>query len=101
MKKMKHHEAMGSMDSHLKHEAMQHHEAMKHHEAIHHYAQGKYMHETDKPSQPSEGHMTQSMGCSDFKKEAMDIAYGQSGQAGAKSDGSKIVSEFKEYHWAD
>lgn len=101
MRKMKHHEAMDSVGTHLKHEAMQHHEAMKHHEAIHHYAQGKYQNEVDKPSLPAEGKVENSMGCSDFKKEAMDISYGQAGQAGCKADGSKIISEFKDYHWAE
>lgn len=75
---------------------------MKHHEMMHHYAQkGGYEHETDKPSLPSEGHLEKAMGCSDFKTDAMDIAYGQAGHAGCKADGTKIVSQMKEYHWAE
>ncbi len=92
---MEHHETMRH------HEKMRHHEAMKHHEAIHHYAQEKYQHEVDKPSLPPEGHDFNSMGCSDYKSDAMDIAYGQAGEKGCKEDGSKIVGQFKDYHWVD
>jgi hypothetical protein len=81
---------------------MKHHEAMKHHETMKHYAQkGGYEHETDKPSVPKEGHLAQSMGCSDFKGDAMEISYGQAGKSGAKSDGTKIVSQYKNYGWAE
>jgi len=47
------------------------------------------------------GHGGNDYGCSDYKGDAMDIAYGQAGEQGCKSDGSKIVGQFKDYHWAD
>jgi hypothetical protein len=94
--KMKHHEPMKDASG------MVHHEKMRHHEAMQHKAQkGGYEHEVDKPSLPKEGHLEQSMGCSDYKKDAMDIAYGQATQSGCKSDGSKIISQFKNYGWTD
>jgi hypothetical protein len=67
----------------------------------HHAQHGGYSHETDKPAPAPEGHLDHSMGCSDFKKDAMDISYGQAGQSGCKADGSKIVGQFKDYHWAE
>lgn len=95
MHKMKHQEP-------LHHEKMKHHEAMKHHDAIKHYAEGgMYKNEVEEPKVAPVGHLEQSMGCSDFKGEAMDIAYGQAGQAGCKSDGSKIISQFKNYGWSE
>jgi len=102
MAKMKHYEPMteeyGGM---IHHEKMRHHEAQQHHSAIKHHAEGGYKHETDKPSQPAMGHGGNDYGCSDYKGDAMDIAYGQAGEQGCKSDGSKIVGQFKDYHWAD
>jgi len=80
---------------------MKHHEPMKHHEAMKHYAEGGYEHGVDKPALAPKGKEEQSMGCSDYKKEAMDIAYGQAGQAGCKADGTKIIGQYKNYHWEE
>jgi hypothetical protein len=76
------------------HETMKHHEPMKHHEA-------SYEHEVDKPHEPKSGHKADSMGCSDYKKQAMDIAYGQASQSGCKADGTKIIGQFKNYGWTE
>lgn len=60
-----------------------------------------YENEVEKPSVPSSGSMPSGMGCADFKGEAMDQAYGQSGDAGCKSDDRKISSQMKSYGWTD
>lgn len=60
-----------------------------------------YKNETDKPSVPAEGHKSDVMGCSDYKAEAQEIAFGQAGKSGCKSDGSKIKSQFKHYGWSE
>ncbi len=63
--------------------------------------QGKahYEHEVEKPKVPKGGHQESGMGVHDFKKEAMDIAYGQAGEAGCKSDAKKMSSQMKHYDW--
>lgn len=58
-----------------------------------------YKNEVDEPHVPAHGHQESGMGCHEFKKEAMDIAYGQAGMAGCKSDSKKIVGQMKHYHW--
>lgn len=60
---------------------------------------GLYRHEVDKPEQAPQGSMIPGLGMKDFKKEAMDIAYGQAAESGCKSDESKISSQMKNYHW--
>lgn len=60
-----------------------------------------YKNETDEPSMPKKGKLDKSLGCHEFKKEAMDIAYGQAGESGCKSDSGKIMGQMKEYHWAE
>lgn len=60
-----------------------------------------YKNEEDKPSIPKEGTLSREMGCDDYKKEAMDISYGQAGKSGCSSDSGKIKSQMKQYHWAD
>ncbi len=61
--------------------------------------QGMYKNEMDEPKVPSHGHQESGMGLMDMKKQAMDIAYGQSGEAGCKSDSKKIDSQMKHYDW--
>jgi hypothetical protein len=58
-----------------------------------------YKNEVDEPAMPAKGHKLSGMGCHDFKGEAMDIAYGQAGAAGCKSDYRKIESQMKHYGW--
>jgi hypothetical protein len=60
-----------------------------------------YKNETEKPPAPAQGHQSGVMGCSDYKSEAQDIAYGQAGKSGCKTDGSKIVSQMKHYGWSE
>ena len=92
---MSHHEAR-------EHEMKHHASAKEHRVAMEHYAShGTYEHETEKPAMAKEGHMIHGMGCSDYKADADPISYGQSGREGAKSDGDKIISQFKNYHWVD
>lgn len=55
--------------------------------------------ETESPKVPSHGRLEKGMGCHEFKGEAMDIAYGQAGQKGCKSDAGKISSQMKHYDW--
>jgi hypothetical protein len=62
-------------------------------------ATGRYENEVEKPKVASHGHQESGMGCADFKKEAMDIAYGQAGSGGCKSDSGKITSQMKHYDW--
>lgn len=96
-----HHLAM----EHAQHGMRMHHEAEMHHMA-HERSMGEhqghmmYRNEVEKPRQNPQGHLENSMGASDFKGQAMDIAYGQAGMRGCESDGSKIVSQFKDYHWS-
>lgn len=59
----------------------------------------RYEHETDHPKQAKGGHMQKGMGCDDFKSNAMNIAYGQAGKSGCKSDQAKISSQMKHYGW--
>jgi hypothetical protein len=59
----------------------------------------RYEKEVEKPKVPKGGHQESGMGCHDFKKEAMDISYGQAGMAGCKSDSRKIESQMKHYDW--
>lgn len=58
-----------------------------------------YEHETDAPKMPKGGRQESGMGCHDFKGEAMDIAYGQSGKNGCKADYKKIEGQMKHYDW--
>ena len=58
-----------------------------------------YKNEVEKPSEPSVGHMEKGMGCKDFKGQADSIAYGQAGEAGCRSDESKIRGQEKHYDW--
>jgi hypothetical protein len=58
-------------------------------------------HEEDVPSVPSQGKKLKGEGMGDFKSEAMDIAYGQSGKAGYSSDQGKIKSQMKHYSAAE
>lgn len=58
-----------------------------------------YRHEEEKPSLPVHGHQMSGMGVKDFKGEADQIAYGQAGMAGCKSDSTKIEAQFKHYAW--
>jgi hypothetical protein len=58
-----------------------------------------YKNEVDEPHVPKHGHQEAGMGVHDFKKEAMDIAYGQAGSAGCKSDEKKFSSQMKHYDW--
>lgn len=60
-----------------------------------------YRNEVDRPEQPAQGHMEKGMGMKEFKGQADDLAYGQAGEAGCKSDQSKIASQMKNYHWTD
>lgn len=60
-----------------------------------------YEHEVEKPKVPSKGHEDRTMGCDDFKSDAMEIAFGQAGKAGVKSDKSKISAQYKDYHWSE
>jgi hypothetical protein len=59
----------------------------------------RYENEVEKPKVAKGGHQESGMGCHDFKKEAMDIAYGQAGMGGCKSDYRKIESQMKHYDW--
>jgi hypothetical protein len=59
----------------------------------------RYENEVEKPKVAKGGHQMSGMGCCDFKKEAMDIAYGQAGMGGVKSDERKIMSQMKHYDW--
>lgn len=58
-----------------------------------------YKNETERPKVPKGGHQESGMGLDSYKGEAMDIAYGQAGQAGCKSDMKKINSQMKHYDW--
>lgn len=59
----------------------------------------RYEHEMDEPKVPKHGHQESGMGCADFKGQAMDIAYGQAGSGGCKSDTKKMDSQMKHYDW--
>lgn len=58
-----------------------------------------YKHEMDEPMVAPHGHQEAGMGCHEFKKEAMNIAYGQAGESGCKEDMGKIEGQMKHYHW--
>ncbi len=58
-----------------------------------------FRNEVDEPKVPKHGHQDSGMGLGDMKKEAMDIAYGQAGMGGCKSDSKKISSQMKSYDW--
>lgn len=73
---------------------------MKHHDGHHSKADGPpYEHEMDRPKRPKHGHQDPGMGVEDMKREAMDIAYGQAGAGGCKSDSKKFHSQMKHYDW--
>lgn len=55
--------------------------------------------EVEMPAIPKEGHQESGMGCHDFKEEAQDIAYGQAGEQGCKSDAKKVSAQMKNYGW--
>lgn len=63
------------------------------------HGKASYKNEVDEPHVPSHGHQESGMGCHEFKGEAMDIAYGQAGMGGCKSDNKKINSQMKHYDW--
>lgn len=58
-----------------------------------------YKHEVEKPGVPGKGHQEEGMGCHSFKGQAQEIAYGQAGEQGCKSDAKKMSAQFKNYHW--
>lgn len=58
-----------------------------------------YRNEVDEPRVPMHGHQESGMGVHDMKREAQDIAYGQAGEQGCKSDSKKMSAQFKNYHW--
>lgn len=58
-----------------------------------------YRNEVEEPQVPKDGMMLKGSGCHDMKGEAMDIAYGQAGMEGCRSDEKKIHAQFKDYHW--
>lgn len=58
-----------------------------------------YEHGADKPKVSKGGHQESGLGCHDFKGEAMDIAYGQAGEKGCKSDSTKFNAQMKHYDW--
>ena len=58
-----------------------------------------YENEMERPKVPKGGHQEKGMGCHEFKGEAMDIAYGQAGEGGCKSDSKKIMGQMKHYDW--
>lgn len=60
---------------------------------------GLYRNEVEKPEQAPQGSPMSGLGCSDFKRQAMGIAYGQAAESGCKSDDSKIMGQMKNYHW--
>lgn len=62
-------------------------------------ATGRYENEVEKPKVASHGHQESGMGCHEFKGQAMDIAYGQAGMGGCKSDNGKIMGQMKHYDW--
>lgn len=55
--------------------------------------------ETESPAVPKHGHQMHGLGLGDFKGEGADIAYGQAGKSGCKSDAKKIQSQMKHYGW--
>lgn len=60
---------------------------------------GLYRNEVEEPMVPKQGNKLPGMGCQEMKGEAMDIAYGQAGMEGCRSDEKKIKEQFKNYHW--
>lgn len=60
-------------------------------------SKGMYRNEVEKPEQAPVGHMERGMGCEEFKGQAMDIAYGQSGKKGCASDYKKIMGQMMHY----
>jgi len=58
-----------------------------------------YRNEVDEPHVPMHGHQDAGMGVHDMKGQAQDIAYGQAGEKGCKSDSKKMSAQFKNYHW--
>lgn len=82
---------------HMKEHAKSHKHHMSHSE--HSAGHGLYKNEVDKPAVPGV-HANEPMEpCMDFKGEAMDTAYGQSGKHGLMSDEKKIHAQFKSYGW--
>lgn len=77
---------------------MHEHEGMMHHKG-HSSGHAMYRNEVEKPEVPPHGHQEMGMGVHDFKGEAQDIAYGQAGEMGCRSDEKKMASQFKNYHW--
>ena len=79
-----------------------HTDVMPEHHPAHHLAKERAAHSehtTDMPKIPAGGHQEGGMGCHEFKGEAMDIAYGQAGEAGCKSDEKKFNAQMKHYDW--
>ena len=90
----KHHEMMNDHQDHLRAEHKRHGHRIDHESMMHH---GMYKHEEERPKVAPKGHMMHGLGADDFKKEAMDIAYGQAGMEGCRSDSKKIMSQMKTY----
>lgn len=64
-----------------------------------------YKNETDEPGFETigkgTGHMVMMESCHDFKKEASDQAYGQSGMRGCQADQKKIHAQFNHSYTDD
>ena len=80
---------------------MKHHHHHEHHDGHMGHKSGSHMYknEVEEPHVPKHGHQEHGMGCHDMKGEAQDIAYGQAGAQGCKSDSKKMSAQFKNYHW--
>lgn len=96
-------EGEGMVKHHMKMETERHGQRIHHESAMHeHQTRGgkaDYRNEVEEPKLPKMGHMEKGMGMHDFKGEAYQIAYGQAGKEGCKSDMQKINSQMKNYHW--
>ena len=64
-----------------------------------------YKHEEDMPSHEKigsgTGHQVKMESCHDFKAQASDQAYGQSGMKGCKADHAKIQAQFNHSYTDD
>lgn len=86
----------------MKHHKHHHTDVMPEHHPRHHLSKensAHYEHGMDKPHTPSHGHQEHGMGVHDMKGQAQQIAYGQAGEQGCKSDSKKMSAQFKNYHW--
>jgi hypothetical protein len=62
---------------------------------------GLYRNEMEYPHQNAQGVPEHGHGAEEFKNQAMDIAYGQSGKVGMMMDDKRMRAQHKNYHWAD